>query len=63
MTKTVTDRERSTGNGRVLAYVNQDRQSGIHPAITALHRRPHERDGDESRKISEYTRIERGHEV
>lgn len=63
MTKTITDRERSTGNGRLRAYVAQDRQSGLHPAIEALHRRPHERDGDESRKTAEYLRIERGHEV
>ncbi|HMQ40868.1 MAG TPA: hypothetical protein PKC09_06285 [Paracoccus sp. (in: a-proteobacteria)] len=63
MTKTVTDHERSTGSGRVRAYVSQDRQSGTHPAVTALHRRPHEREGDDSRKTSEYARIERGHEV
>lgn len=63
MTKTVTDRERSTGNGRVRAFVNQERQSGVHPAVETLRRRPHERDGDESRKASEYARIERGHEA
>ena len=63
MTKILTDRERSTANGRLRSYVAQDRQSGIHPAIEALHRRPHGRDGDESRKTSEYTRIERGHEA
>lgn len=63
MTKSLTDRERSTGNGRVRAYLQQDRESGVHPAIMALHRRPHERDGDDSRKASEYARIERGHQT
>lgn len=63
MTKTLTDHERSTGNGRVRAYVAQERESGIHPAISTLHRRPHERAGEESRKTSEYARIERGQET
>ncbi|WBU52714.1 hypothetical protein [Paracoccus sp. SCSIO 75233] len=63
MTKTLTDHERSTGNGRVRSYVTQERKSGIHPSIAALHRRPHGRDGDDSRKTSEYARIERGRET
>ncbi|TKW66667.1 MAG: hypothetical protein DI616_09240 [Paracoccus denitrificans] len=63
MSKTITDRERSTGNGRVRAYVQQDREAGVHPSVTALHRRPHDRDGDDSRKLSEYARIDRGHET
>ena len=63
MTKTLTDRPRDTGNGRLRAYVTQERRSGLHPAISALHRRPHGREGDESRKASEYARIERGREV
>lgn len=60
MTKAPTDQTRSTGNGRMRAFLQQDRRSGLHPAITALHRRPHLRAGDDSRKISEYARIERG---
>ncbi|WBU56453.1 hypothetical protein [Paracoccus sediminicola] len=63
MTKSLTDRERSTGNGRLRSYVTQERESGIHPAITKLHRRPHGRESYESRKTSEYARIERGHEA
>lgn len=63
MTKKLTDRERSTANGRVRSYVTQERESGIHPAISKLHRRPHGRADDESRKASEYARIERGHEA
>ncbi|MFV0292372.1 MAG: hypothetical protein ACK5II_03795 [Paracoccus sp. (in: a-proteobacteria)] len=63
MTKVLTDRERSTGTGRLQAYLTQERQSGIHPAVSALHRRSHQRDGGEGRKVSEYTRIERGHET
>ena len=60
MTKTLTDHERSTGSGRMRAYLAQDRESGLHPAFQALHRRPHSRDGDEGRKTTEYARIERG---
>ncbi|NHF73043.1 hypothetical protein [Paracoccus xiamenensis] len=62
MTKTLTDHERSTGSGRLRAYVAHDRESGVHPAIEALHRRPHARDGDDGRKTAEYARIERGRE-
>ncbi|MBA4490895.1 hypothetical protein [Paracoccus sp. S1E-3] len=60
MTKTLTDHEHSTGSGRVRAYLAHDRESGVHPAIQALHRRPHSRDGDPGRKTAEYARIERG---
>ncbi len=63
MNRNPNDRQRSIGNGRVRAFVRQDRESGIHPAIVALHRRPHQRDGDDSRKTGEYFRIERGQEV
>ncbi|MFV0409796.1 MAG: hypothetical protein ACK5LJ_08925 [Paracoccus sp. (in: a-proteobacteria)] len=63
MTKTLTDHEHLTGNGRLRAYTEQERQSGTHPAVAALHRRPHERDSGESRKAAEYARIERGETV
>ncbi|SDD40814.1 hypothetical protein SAMN05421538_101551 [Paracoccus isoporae] len=63
MTKKLTDRERSTANGRVRSYVTQDRESGLHPSISKLHRRHHARAEDDSRKASEYARIERGHEA
>ena len=60
MTKSRTDHERSTGTGRMRAYLAQDREAGLHPAFQALHQRPHSRDGDDRRKTAEYTRIERG---
>lgn len=63
MTKTLTDHEHLTGNGRLCAYTEQERQSGTHPAVTALHRRPHGRDDGEGRKTAEYARIERGQTV
>ncbi|MFD1795015.1 hypothetical protein FQV27_15820 [Paracoccus aurantiacus] len=62
MTKSPTDHEHRSGSGRVRAYTTQERESGLHPAVEALHRRPHSRDGDEGRKASEYARIERGRE-
>ncbi len=61
MTRTLTDHEHKTGSGRLRAYTAHERESGIHPAITALHRRPHSREDDDNRKAREYTRIERGH--
>ena len=33
MTKTLTDHERSTGTGRMRAYLAQDREAGLHPAF------------------------------
>lgn len=60
MTKILTDHERSAGSGRLRAYVAQDREAGVHPAIQALHRRPHMRDAEDGRKTAEYARIERG---
>lgn len=60
MTRILTDHERSNGSGRLRAYLTHDRETGVHPAIQALHRRPHTRDGDDGRKAAEYARIERG---
>ena len=63
MTKSLTDHVRDGANGRLRAYVEQDRREGVHPAIIALHRRPHSRDDEDGRKVTEYARIARGHEV
>ncbi|WBU63678.1 hypothetical protein [Paracoccus aerodenitrificans] len=62
MTKSTFDHERSNSNGRMRSYVAQDRESGVHPAIETLHRRPRSRDSGENPKAREYARIERGHE-
>ncbi|MDO5603838.1 MAG: hypothetical protein Q4G25_01620 [Paracoccus sp. (in: a-proteobacteria)] len=60
MSTTVTDQNPP---GRVSAFLTQERRAGIHPAITILHRRPHERETSDSRKIREYARIERGRQT
>lgn len=59
MSKHVTDQPRDTGNVRLREYTRQERESGQHPAVTALHSRPKDREG-ENRKTAEYARIERG---
>ena len=58
MTKHISDKPRDNGSQRLLEYTRQERESRVHPAITALHCRP--KDRGESRKATEYARIERG---
>ena len=60
MTQTLTDQDRNAGSARLRAYLTQDREAGMHPAIQALHRRARTRDGDDGRKTVKYARIERG---
>ncbi|TRW99327.1 hypothetical protein FNJ84_01245 [Paracoccus sp. M683] len=60
MTKHVGDQPRDHGTARLREYTRQERESGTHPAVAALHSRPKDRSGD-GRKTAEYARIERGH--
>ncbi|MFV0302223.1 MAG: hypothetical protein ACK5IP_15360 [Paracoccus sp. (in: a-proteobacteria)] len=60
MSKHVSDQPRKQGAARLREYTRQERESGTHPAVTALHSRPKDRSG-EGRKTAEYARIERGH--
>ncbi|MDB6181268.1 hypothetical protein [Paracoccus fistulariae] len=50
------------GNARLREFTRQERESGVHPYIAALRSRPKDRPAD-GRKLSEYTRIERGYET
>ena len=59
--KHIADKPHQTGAGRILNFVQQDRQSGLHPAIQALHARPVANARDATRRVAEYARIERGH--
>ncbi|AUM75381.1 hypothetical protein [Paracoccus jeotgali] len=63
MAKTPFDRERSIGSGRLRAFTVKERESGLHPTILILHRRPHQRSQQDSRKLGEYARIARGWQV
>ncbi|MDO5641414.1 MAG: hypothetical protein Q4G26_03355 [Paracoccus sp. (in: a-proteobacteria)] len=63
MNDTVTNRTLSAKSARLRAYLGQERESRPHPATLSLQRRPHQRDGDSGRKISEYARIARGRHV
>lgn len=63
MSKSPIDQPRDAGSGRVQNYLQQDRESGIHPAIQSLHRQPHARDEETNRRAAEFARIERGHSV
>lgn len=44
---------------RLREYTRQEREAGTHPSIDTLRHRAKDRT-DESRKLAEFTRIERG---
>ena len=46
-----------SAENRLREYLRVERESGRHPAVDALHRKPR---GGSDRKVVEYTRIERG---
>lgn len=60
MSKHISDQPRESAGAKMREFATRDRESGLHPAIRALHARPSER--DETSRVSEYTRIERGHD-
>ncbi len=62
MSKHVEDQPRSPDHNRLREYTRQERESGMHPAIWALHSRPLMR-GSVNRKAAEYLRIARGRTV
>ena len=51
------------GTRRIASYLQQDRESGLHPAVQTLHQRPAARRADANRRVVEFARIERGHSV
>ena len=59
MSKHIKDQPRSYSHNRLREFTRQERESGVHPAISALRSRPLTR-GAENRKAAEYLRIERG---
>lgn len=59
MTKHISDQPRSQSGTRLREYTRQEREAGVHPAISTLHSRAKER-GDENRKTAEFLRIDRG---
>ncbi|WP_347265700.1 hypothetical protein [Paracoccus sp. (in: a-proteobacteria)] len=63
MTRHLADHIRTGGASRVQNFTRQDRESGLHPAVLALHRRPHGRDESGNRRAAEFARIERGKRV
>lgn len=62
MIKHVKDPPRSHGQNRLREFTRQEREAGMHPAISALRSRPVMR-GAENRKTAEYLRIDRGRTV
>lgn len=58
MSRHLSDQPRTQGNARLREFTRQDRESGMHLAITALHRQPKDR-GTENRRLAEFARIER----
>lgn len=57
--KALTDTQ-DISTGRFRHFVQQERESGLHPAIRALHARAKGDTGSNGRAV-QYTRIERGH--
>ncbi len=60
MTKHITDHAHRPGETRLREYTEQERHSGVHPAVEALRTRPQTR-SEASRKTAEFVRIDRGH--
>lgn len=58
--KHIADKPHQTGPGRVRNFTQHERETGLHPAIVALHARKHLRDDKTDRRMVEFTRIERG---
>lgn len=54
---------RNEATTRLSSFTRLERESGIHPAIRALHRRARPRDHDTNHKTIQFARIARGHEV
>lgn len=62
MSRHVADRRKSDEGGRLKNFVRVEKtmgEEGSHPAARALHERPAER--NESARLREFARIERGH--
>ena len=51
---------RDEATTRLTSFIRYERETGIHPAIMALHRRARPRDSDANHKAMQYARIERG---
>lgn len=51
----------TASSGRFHHFVQQERESGLHPAIRALHARAKGADTGGNGRAVQYTRIERGH--
>lgn len=62
MSKHISDKPRTSGQNRLREYTRQERESGVHPAISTLRSRPQTR-GEDNRKTAEYLRIERGEQT
>ncbi|MBK4218027.1 hypothetical protein JJJ17_19025 [Paracoccus caeni] len=62
MSKADKSKTHESGGTRLREFTRQERESGVHPSVAALHSRPQTR-SDENRKVTEYSRIERGHTV
>lgn len=62
MDKHIVDRPRSTGAARLKQFVQHDRESGLHPAVRALHSKAHERPEGNAR-MTQFLRIARGIEA
>ncbi len=62
MTKHITDHAHRAGETRLREYTQQERHSGVHPAIETLRTRPQTR-GETNRKAAEFVRIDRGQQT
>ncbi|MFT4012014.1 MAG: hypothetical protein QM682_01190 [Paracoccus sp. (in: a-proteobacteria)] len=58
--KHIADKPHRTSAGRILNFIRQDRESGLHPAVAALHARPRRDEAKADHRMQEFTRIERG---
>ena len=60
MTRHIADKPHASGPGRLRNFIRQDRESGLHPAVAALHARARKSGDADNRRLAEYARIERG---
>ena len=61
MTRHIADHTRTSDTGRTRNFTRHERESGTHPAIAALRRRPRARDESGNRRAAEFAPIERAH--
>ncbi len=60
MTKEASSTTQPVSDSRLRNFTRVERESGLHPAVRALHSRPAERSSEINHRAIQYARIQRG---